>query len=545
MPALVALPAESMAERSWPSQESGMVKRVEEYKVRIMSAVDADFNVRDMPTVVQCIEHLERLPLIDTQILLDTRIGKIVNDLRRKLPPEEAKFGKRLKNLAKTWLASVATQDQRSAVSQLSNGEHRPLPRVEELRRESVGGGNSAPHSPAAVNGASAGSPVMRSLLETSSTGRRSQVSSPASIGPPLAARRTSSSSAISAGVNGGSAGSSVSSAGSSSVRSVLAETSLASRRSEASGPSAAAPLSGTKRLPSTPGFASGTNGGSAGGISSPLVRPLSSATSPTSATSPAVRPLDDAASAPATPIVAGKRITIKFGGRLVGNAGLGEIQPPVAKRQKVLDSLPNSPGFLSGMESSLSHDGGGSPALELPLPQRNAATAAAAPMLRVKVKSHEELMAAFQLKNPGLNVSVPSSSSHSGDVSVIPGSSSLSAYAKNRALQRLKSSSSVAADIEHVSEIATKAPTHPPGRGPDPVDAELEEILKHLPPLDPLATVSWEVCQPTSESSATTTGAIDSPTRRHGWTEAYEDQTRTGEKMVILPYIYFPFPPP
>ena len=85
----------------------GMVKRVEEYKRRIEAAVDADFNVKDMPTVLECVEHLENLPLIDTQILLDTRIGKIVNDLRRKLPPEEAKFGKRLKNLAKTWLARL------------------------------------------------------------------------------------------------------------------------------------------------------------------------------------------------------------------------------------------------------------------------------------------------------------------------------------------------------------------------------------------------------------------------------------------------------
>ena len=87
--------------------------------------------------------------------------------------------------------------------------------------------------------------------------------------------------------------------------------------------------------------------------------------------------------------------------------------------------------------------------------------------------------------------------------------------------------------------EIREQTLEYTPGRGPDPVDAELEEILKDLPPLDPAAEVSWY------DYSEENSARRSDPSRTPEYTRTFEDTTVTGEKVVILPYIYFPFPRP
>lgn len=148
----------------------------------------------------------------------------------------------------------------------------------------------------------------------------------------------------------------------------------------------------------------------------------------------------------------------------------------------------------------------------------------------REKVKTQKELLEAIRKQNPNLG-SIGASSEASCD----PSNESV-----------MYSDNSKRRPVEPEAEEPKS--THRPGRGPDPVAAELAEILAGLPPLHSEVALS-DMTSATVDDNVTSaevsdSGSFDADGRWHGWTEAYADHTRSGERMVILPYIYFPFPP-
>lgn len=152
------------------------------------------------------------------------------------------------------------------------------------------------------------------------------------------------------------------------------------------------------------------------------------------------------------------------------------------------------------------------------------------------KVKTHEELVRDFAQKNPGV-ITLPEKTD------VETGNVNCDFSLKGTVIAGAKD---VSGGRGRLAE-----PAHPPGKGKDPVEDEIAEILKSLPPLGN-DVIGWD-CEDvdsgetasSSVSAVSTGGMRDSQGRWHGFTEAYTDQAKSGDKMVILPYIYFPFPPP
>lgn len=77
-----------------------MQKTFFDIKHRLLSALDDEYNVTDMSTVFEVISTLEQLP-VTTEVLEATRIGKMVNELRRKTVDKQ--LAKRAKELVQRW----------------------------------------------------------------------------------------------------------------------------------------------------------------------------------------------------------------------------------------------------------------------------------------------------------------------------------------------------------------------------------------------------------------------------------------------------------
>lgn len=93
-----------------------MQNNVTELTQRLLRSLDSNYNVIDMPTVTEIISLLEKVS-ITKELLETTRLGKYINELRRKTTNEA--LSKRAKELVKKW---------RNAVLPESNGQLKQSP---------------------------------------------------------------------------------------------------------------------------------------------------------------------------------------------------------------------------------------------------------------------------------------------------------------------------------------------------------------------------------------------------------------------------------
>ncbi|CAL8088909.1 unnamed protein product [Orchesella dallaii] len=75
---------------------------------KLLEAVDAEYNVKDMSLILEVLGKLEVLP-VTKEILESTRLGKTVNEFRRKV--NDPLLAKRLKALVKKWRDAVLTDE--------------------------------------------------------------------------------------------------------------------------------------------------------------------------------------------------------------------------------------------------------------------------------------------------------------------------------------------------------------------------------------------------------------------------------------------------
>ncbi|ODM97929.1 Mediator of RNA polymerase II transcription subunit 26 [Orchesella cincta] len=77
-------------------------------RAKLLEAVDAEYNVKDMSLILEVLGKLEVLP-VTKEILESTRLGKTVNEFRRKV--NDPLLAKRLKALVKKWRDAVLTDE--------------------------------------------------------------------------------------------------------------------------------------------------------------------------------------------------------------------------------------------------------------------------------------------------------------------------------------------------------------------------------------------------------------------------------------------------
>ncbi|KAG5881721.1 hypothetical protein JTB14_037937 [Gonioctena quinquepunctata] len=97
-----------------------MQNNVTELTQRLLRSLDSNYNVIDMPTVIEIISLLEKVA-ITKELLETTRLGKYINELRRKTTNES--LSKRAKELVKKW---------RNAVLPESNGQLKQSPPLQQ-----------------------------------------------------------------------------------------------------------------------------------------------------------------------------------------------------------------------------------------------------------------------------------------------------------------------------------------------------------------------------------------------------------------------------
>ena len=235
-----------------------------------------------------------------------------------------------------------------------------------------------------------------------------------------------------------------------------------------------------------------------------------------------------------------GLKLKIKLGGKAVVDRA---VENP-AKRQRIAEDRSDSPVIGSDSGSGDAFD-----LLHTPSPTAHKPG-------REKVKTQKELLEAIRKQNPNLG----------------PIGASLETVTSQREASCDVANSSVMYSNSRNGSLKTKVEQEPnlshlPGKGPDPVEDELAEILRGLPPLTMHSEARNEAISPDAKGGATSyvlngsvtgvdgsmmpetssmvspSGSLDAEGQWYDWTEAYTDSTRSGERMVILPYIYFPFP--
>ncbi|XP_031640332.1 putative uncharacterized protein DDB_G0282133 isoform X2 [Contarinia nasturtii] len=102
--------------------------QIAEILQRLQSALDQNYNVADMDTVLQVITELENIQITKEQ-LETTRLGKHINHLRRKTANES--LARRAKNLLKKWREMVLPASSGGATQQQLPHSQKPnIPRV-------------------------------------------------------------------------------------------------------------------------------------------------------------------------------------------------------------------------------------------------------------------------------------------------------------------------------------------------------------------------------------------------------------------------------
>ncbi|XP_028132864.1 mediator of RNA polymerase II transcription subunit 26 [Diabrotica virgifera virgifera] len=97
-----------------------MQNNVTELTHRLLRSLDSNYNVIDMPAVIEIISLLEKVA-ITKELLETTRLGKYINELRKKTTNEA--LSKRAKELVKKW---------RNAVLPESNGQLKQSPPLQQ-----------------------------------------------------------------------------------------------------------------------------------------------------------------------------------------------------------------------------------------------------------------------------------------------------------------------------------------------------------------------------------------------------------------------------
>ncbi|XP_008195016.1 uncharacterized protein MED26 [Tribolium castaneum] len=110
-----------------------MQNNVTELTHRLLRALDTNYNVIDMPAVIEIVSLLEKVT-ITKELLETTRLGKHVNELRRKTDNDS--LSKRAKELVKKWRNMVLPDSN----GQLKPLEKRPLNRSPSPKRPKLNG---------------------------------------------------------------------------------------------------------------------------------------------------------------------------------------------------------------------------------------------------------------------------------------------------------------------------------------------------------------------------------------------------------------------